>query len=312
MTSIKSEPLFINHANALAKKIRHVLESTPAYKSDFSQNNSKATTGGASSYELRPTMKVNKNESVYSKQYVNKTIVSVDISSGNFTCLKYHDPSLLLNSESYRDMVEKIARMELAVPDSSGSGGDEESELIRKSDFSDAVIEYVIKSKLLRQVIFGHLNPKRQQVIQKFLVGLVIETLVDHAGVDRDRFISCSSDEVVFICRESSTAREDYEATKNAISAHLPELAPNLKVEVFDLKCIEDDRTKRVAGYVKEFLFNSHSKGQAFEIKSVPGYLFAQAYKTYLGLPIEDNDLCFMYEGMVASFKQSFFQQQQQ
>lgn len=50
---------------------------------------------------------------------------------------------------------------------------------------------YIFESKHIRQVIFGHLNPKRQQTIQKFLMQKVVTALVD-SGFDFNSFVSAS------------------------------------------------------------------------------------------------------------------------
>ena len=320
-------------AKHLAQKVRFVLENTEAYRTHFpvplksGANRELCTENGKqlnSAYELRPSMKIACRDTIYSREYVGKTLVSVDISSGNFASLRYHDTRLVLGCDSFGDLVTKVARLNLeelmgegVVVDSSTSDENDTAgvatldhdmrQVLNNTEFSDQVIHYVTSNKMLRQVIFGQMNPKTQIMIQKFLIGLVIESLVEHGGIDRKQIVSSTSDEVLFLCRDSTRALDDYTTTRNVIQQHLPQIANRLKVEVFELKVIDNEKTGKVAGYVKEFLFDSHSKGQKFEIKSIPGYLFAQAYKKYLGLPIEENDLVFTYEGMVASFKNPFF-----
>jgi hypothetical protein len=280
----------LGDANTLSKKVRSVVGST----SEWSQFQDNVRNTGKQ-YELRKTMQVKNTGKVYCRENLNKYFISVDISSGNFTCLKYHNPAILLNCENFRELVKYIAQLEFKCED--------EKELER-TDFDDSVVDYVSSSKQLRQVIFGYLNPKIQQTIQRFLIGLVIEVIVQHANVPIEKFIACTSDEVIFECEEDKF-QELYELTKSLIEQHLPQLQKNLKVEAFTLASIGEN--DRVAGFSKEFKFDSNSKGLLFELKGVAGYLFAQAYKKYKGLPIEQNDLLFTYEGMIAFFKDGFF-----
>ena len=64
-------------------------------------------------------------------------------------------------------------------------------------------IKPFIESKQIRQVIFGHLNPKRQQTIQKYMMNLVVEIL-DKNGFDKCRFLSASSDEVILSFKKTN------------------------------------------------------------------------------------------------------------
>lgn len=290
---------FMGDVNKLTQKIKLVLNSTNAFKKFESEP--------LPQYELRTTMKVKSLEAVYTKRNVGKVMVSIDISSGNFTSFNYHNPNLVLNTQSFKEMIETIAKTEYQTLENDNMK-EQDAPILLKTDFDPALITYVTENKLLRQVIFGHLCPKKQQLIQKFLIGLVVETLSNQASIGIDRFIAASSDETIFVCEDEASAQIDYERVVAALKNYLPDLNTSLKVEVFKLSAIENEKNGQVAGYVKEFLFNSNSKRLSFELKAVPGYLFAQAYKRYLGLPIEENDLVFMYEGMVASLKQSFFE----
>jgi ribosomal protein S17E len=72
-----------------------------------------------------------------------------------------------LNCETYKDLVSK---------------------------FTDVVP--FIESKKIRQVIFGYLNPKRQQTIQKFMMNELFETL-EKSGFEKKRFLAACSDEII-------------------------------------------------------------------------------------------------------------------
>ena len=59
--------------------------------------------------------------------------------------------------------------------------------------------------------------------------------------------------------------------------------------------------------FVKEFLDESNQISK-IEFKGVPGHLFAQAYKHYKGLPLNDKDMTFIFEGEKAQLLNRTFE----
>jgi hypothetical protein len=69
------------------------------------------------------------------------------------------------------------------------------------------------------------------------------------------------------------------------------------KVEGFQLNCVKSSKTEKIFGFVKEMI-----NSQKVEFKVVPSFLFAQVYKKYYNLKIEEMDRKFIHEGMLATF----------
>jgi hypothetical protein len=44
------------------------------------------------------------------------------------------------------------------------------------------------------------------------------------------------------------------------------------------------------------------------EFKNVPGHFFAQIYKKHLGLDVDEKDMVFYHEGLLAQFKEPLFE----
>jgi hypothetical protein len=69
------------------------------------------------------------------------------------------------------------------------------------------------------------------------------------------------------------------------------------KVEGFHLNCVKSSKTEKIFGFVKEMI-----NSPKVEFKAVPSFLFAQVFKKYYNLKIEELDRKFIHEGMLATF----------
>lgn len=154
------------------------------------------------------------------------------------------------------------------------------------SKFSD--FEYLKKSKYLRQVIFGNLNVGRQVTIEKYLTSKVLERMLDF-GIEPQDVRVFTNDEIVF---NASDYNED--EIRSFVASF-----DDIEAEVTKFKLVQiGDKDY----YVKELSDGSK------KFKKVPVVYFAQAYKKYMNLPIEDNDLVFVYEGRIARFDSPIFE----
>lgn len=266
---------FFKQANQLTKKIVHTIEATEEFEQEFKNQKSAPPKRDSG---------LPKNI-VYSPQFVGRTLISVDINSANFTSLKHSNPKIVFDCATYKELVEKIAL---------------------STDFDSEVIQYVSTNKGLRQVIFGQLNSKKQQIVQRNIVAQIVDCLVG-GGIEKDSIVRCTSDEVIFQLGVDENVSECYNKTKEVLENGLPQFVGDLKVEVYVLHKIENSKTGEMAGYLKQFLCGSSTKGLDSELKAVSKYLFAQVYKKTINAPVVENDLVFTHEGMVAQFKQGFF-----
>jgi hypothetical protein len=134
---------------------------------------------------------------------------------------------------------------------------------------------YFINSKYLRQVIFGNLNPKRQQALQRMVIGELTDALPE------EDIVAWTSDEVVVYDRPEK--RDGY--VKLAEACKMP-----CRCTLFDLS-----RLGTSSIYVKR-------SGLDWELKMCPSHLFMQAFKAYVGWECNEKDKMFLYEGEVAKF----------
>lgn len=208
-------------------------------------------------------------QDIYSMNNDGKCFLSIDLKHANFNVFKMYSPSLVLNHLDYESLIS-----------------------------SETDLDYFKQSKYLRQVIFGNLLPKKQQRLQKWIIDKIITVLVDELGIDTLNIQAASSDEIV-IEIDYELAETMLEKVKTAIQTN-----PNtmdykewLSFQIFKLKSIDGRKF-----FVKESLNSSK-----VEFKAIQSYFFMQVYKKYIGKPITEQDKVFYFDGMLASFKKSLF-----
>ena len=105
-----------------------------------------------------------KQQNIYIIPNVGKKLISVDLEKANFNVLKMIGLSDEIKANSYNELLAKFTQD-----------------------------EYYQISKKIRQVIFGDLNPSRQQRLQKYVINHLCKTLKDNGCI----LSSASSDEII-------------------------------------------------------------------------------------------------------------------
>jgi hypothetical protein len=174
--------------------------------------------------------------------------LSVDLRSANWVSLKKYDQDNQL--------------------------GDTYSEFLKRFDLP----EVFIHSKYLRQFIFGNVNPKKQQKIQRNIIQEVVRQF------SNDLTVECvKNDEVIF-------SFKDFSEIKSIVSSLD---SSKYKTRIFTIQRIEDFRVD--THYDLEG--NSISK----EMVSVSGQQFYLKLKQYItGEPLDIRDLYFKQDGKLA------------
>ena len=90
---------------------------------------------------------------LYTKEQCNHFFVSYDMIKANFQALRYANPAIVKDCETYEQFIEK---------------------------FTD--IEYFKHAKQLRQVLFGKLNGKRTSSIEKYISNLFAKEFSQRLG----------------------------------------------------------------------------------------------------------------------------------
>lgn len=203
-----------------------------------------------------------KQQNIYIEQNVDKPLISIDLHKANFNCLNLFNLKEELQVDNYDELMKKHTNE-----------------------------EYFLNSKMIRQVIFGDLNPSRQQRLQKHIIHTFCKKLLE-AGCELS---SASSDEI--IVKSEISVEQVREILKD-----VPEKYRFYRVEPFTINRISDEYDF----FVKKTITEDNS--EKLEFKNVAGHLFAQVYKKYFDMQVNEYDMMFYHEGFLAQFKEPLFQ----
>lgn len=142
----------------------------------------------------------------------------------------------------------------------------------------------------MRQVIFGNLNPKRQQTVQKYIMSLLTNKFIE-LGLNKDDILNCTSDELIF---EFKPQYQDVVKLLNN-----KELFPEIDfhVEQFVLHKLTEDKPF----YYKKDINNKVT------LKGIPAHSVLESIKFIEDKKIEPVDLQFVFEGRLCQFTNSVF-----
>jgi hypothetical protein len=193
---------------------------------------------------------------------VRKCFVSIDLKKANFQAMKYYNKDLVFGFNTYEEFI---------------------------GSFTD--LEYMSQSKYIRQVIFGNLNPKKQIKIEQYLVNKILQYLLEYWTINVKDIKMVSADEIVF-----ETDLMEFLLMKSYDGLLKKRIKENLDLDV-DIEIYKLNQIQPFKFFVKEFVNIT-----GYEIMCVPIVYFAQAYKMYNKMDINEYDLSFFYENQVARF----------
>lgn len=197
------------------------------------------------------------SQDLYKSHNANKTFISIDLVKANFQSLLMVVPEIFEGHKDYKSFA-----------------------------LSRGFNEYMLISKQIRQILFGNMNPQRQQKIQYFMMNQIAERLLS-IGVDVKSVYSLSSDELIF---------EKTNVSVDDIQAAIGTLGYTVRVDEFVLR-----RPFDKPFYVKE------STDGTLDFKMVPTSTMAEFIKRLEGKPLEDIDLYFYDESKrLAKFAEPF------
>lgn len=251
LTKFNNQEEFFQNSEKISSDIKELIKSTKTYEK-------------LNAFDMNkdfPLEEQVKQQNIYIIPNVGKKLISVDLEKANFNVLKMIGLSDEIKANSYNELLAKFTQD-----------------------------EYYQISKKIRQVIFGDLNPSRQQRLQKYVINHLCKTLKDNGCI----LSSASSDEII-IQNQDLTSVDVKEMLKN-----VPEEFKFFRVEDFSFEKIDEGHDF----FVKT---TQTANGEKTEFKNVPGHVFAQVYKRYLGQESNEYDLLFYHEGFLAQFKESLF-----
>ena len=214
------------------------------------------------------------NSGVFKDCHVGKYLLSLDMKKANFTALRHYDSSIFDDAETYEDFIGK---------------------------FTDS--EYIKKSKYIRQVIFGQINPKRQQTYERYLMDKVLTILFSRTHIERNKILYFGTDEIVVDISEfvhnGKLDEKLSEMVKRVVDKSCSE-GINVRAEYYRLGKVEGTK-----GYFKLFLFESSDV--RVEFKGLDSIEYPFAVRALYGSVPSDEDFVFIHEGRLAELLEPIF-----
>lgn len=202
------------------------------------------------------------SKDIYKESNIDKLFVSIDMEKANFSVLNHYDSSIF-KSKTWEEFISK---------------------------YTDN--KHIVNSKYIRQVILGNCNPKRQITYEKFIMGQVIEVLVDEIGYYLNEIAFFSNDEIVIDMNNYC----DCTVKKKIISIVLQEFFNiPFKVELFYLRKISG-----TDGYYKEIIKDLDER--EYKIKCLDGYTIPFVLRRFQNQEITENDKVFYHKGLLSKF----------
>lgn len=188
-----------------------------------------------------------KGKELYQSSNANKFFISVDLVKANFQSLFLVVPDFFDGHKKFEDFA--LSR-----------------------GFNDTLLN----SKISRQIIFGNINPQRQQKIQKFMMNNIVFNLIE-GGLNPDYIYSLSSDEVFFEIDETINV--------STVKGVLSNLNYDLRIEKFQL----------LKPFENNYFVKKYDEGYV-DFKMVPTAIMAEFIKKYENKEVIDMDLYFYDE----------------
>lgn len=214
---------------------------------------------------------------LYTSKNVGKKFISIDLKKGNFQSIKQVAPDIFeLNGDyTYEKFASKFTKY-----------------------------DYLINSKQFRQTVFGELSSKRQGAIQKVLMNKIKMVLESNKILDSSKLVQATNDELVYEI-ESDSSIENLKFVSKVCKLELiieqtikRELNVDVKAESYELRSIKDS----------DKVFAKENIGEErFKLVNASSLDYAQYFKAYKNMPINEYDLMFYHEHRLCKFMTPIF-----
>lgn len=203
------------------------------------------------------------SKDIYKPSNVGKLFISIDMRKANFSALKFYNRSIFDNANTWEEFIERYTEN-----------------------------KHIVNSKYIRQVILGNCNPKRQVTYEKYLMGLVLEVLIDELGYSASDIAFFSNDEIVIDMGKYEDCIRKRELIEWQIKGYfnIP-----FRIELFYLRKITGTN-----GYYKEIVKNIIER--EYEFKCLNNYVLPFVLRKFNGEEIAENDKVFYHEGLLSKF----------
>ena len=253
---------FFECSKAIQEQSISLIKNSLAYQ-DFIQDTQEMFSG----YKWRASKVPTKQ--VYKERNDKCYFLSIDLVKANYQALKYYTRKIKHIPKSKSDIV---------------LGTDTFQEFISK--FTEE--SYFKEAKKFRQIIFGNINPKRQQKIQKYLINHILAFLLDGNYFQESDLKDYSSDEIVFEVDKSF----DIHYVKNILFKNFPDI--ELHIDKYQLILLKQNDVQPI--FIRKF-------PNKIDFKSVESSIMPQCIKHIKNMPLNDYDLMFYHSnGMLAKY----------
>ena len=222
-------------------------------------------------------------KNIYHSGFDGKTLISIDLKKANFNALKQYDSSIVLDSDTYEDLIYRYTSH-----------------------------EYITQSKQIRPVIFGNLLPSKQASIQKTMMHMIADNILTEYPYFE--LSMAGTDEIVVVGYDDLSPIEAYKRVMDCIPPYSLEF---IKVEVFTLEQVHKEKPYFVKkpwvlgkSYDLDISDDAIITMEGYDtpvFKNIPSMFFAQVFKNYFGMELRKEDLMFYYEGCLAHFDKGIY-----
>lgn len=203
----------------------------------------------------------------YKEMNVGRKFFSIDMVKANFTCLVYYSKKKaeqFFDSYSYDDFLRQFTEN-----------------------------DYFIRSKYIRQVIFGNCNCKRMIAYEKVMMAELLDILLSSHIVDLKDIYSLRADEIIIDVTDFTDEQI------HIIEDFLLEITEEGRLSFpTDFETYVVHKFKNEDAYVRMF------ENNIYDIKKVDVEDAPAVYRKMKGLPDSDLDLYFFHNGRVARFEE--------
>lgn len=205
------------------------------------------------------------SKELYTEEQNGNLFISYDMIKANFQALKYINPIIVNNCETWEDFVKQFTNN-----------------------------NHIISSKLIRQEILGKLNAKRLAAIEKKTSNDFAKYLMENLG-DNFELFSIKTDEIIIKFNGNENDFENLTVIEENFDG-FKFRGNKFKLHLKLFKRGASDKNIKV--FEKEDYINAHKR----ILKCVPATYYPQVYKLLNGMEITPSDLKFRYEHELCSF----------
>lgn len=262
-----TEEDFLDYCNDVKKNMVNFIKDNKGYRL-FTELDVK---------ELGEPITLFSRNSLYTSKNVGKKFISIDLKKANFQAIKKIAPDVfgLSGDFTYEEFISKFTNY-----------------------------NYLIKNRQFRQAVFGELSPKHQAEIQKVFMNKVKILLESNGLLDSLKLAQATNDELVYEI-ESDSYIEDLKFVREVCELELAieklvkkELNIDIRIQSYELCSImNSDKV-----FVKEIIGE-----EIFRIVNASALDYAQYFKAYKNMTIDEYDLLFYHEGRLCKFMEPIF-----